>query len=432
MKTLGFVFSCLIALSTNVKAAGGYFSLGYGHISKQTSGAVTAVAGDVYAGASNPAKLTTVGNQFEAGIEFFNPHRRVTRTGATGSSAIYNFSSKSKNSLFLIPEFAYSRQINDKYTIGISAYANGGLNSEYTTTTDIPGTNGNPGACGTKPGNFFLGCDEAGFDLMQLIVAPTIAWEFTPGHSIGVAPLFALQRFEAYGLHAFAPLSQFPTKFTNNGHDIALGAGVRVGWYGEVSPWLSLGVAYSSKIYMQEFDKYKGLFAEGSFDIPENYSIGVAIKPNKEWMIALDVQRIEFSEVKSLGNSLLNSLTPGSPLIGSADGSGFGWQRNQTNYRLGLTYHASPRLTLRAGYAYGQRPNDNDINATSFSMLTPNPIHNASLGLSWKTKRGNQLHVGFEHYFRGEYSGPSALFPGSTESLVPYVNILHIAWTMAL
>ncbi len=424
--------TCLLPISNSAFAGGGYFSLGYGHIAKQTSGAVTAVANDVYAGASNPGKLTTVGNQFEVGVEFFNPHRKVKRTGATGPESAFNFSSNSRNSFFAIPGFAYSKQLSNTVTVGVTAYANGGLNSEYTNTTGIASTNGNSGACGTQPGNFFIGCGAAGFDLSQLIIAPTIAWKVAPSHSIGISPLFAVQRFESFGLQGFAGLSKYPTKFTNNGYDIAFGAGVRVGWYGEITPWLSLGAAYSSKVYMQEFDEYKGLFSEGSFDVPANYSIGAAVRPNEKWMIALDIQRIDFSEVKALGNSVLNSLAPGGPQIGSASGSAFGWQSNQTNYRLGLTYLASKRLTLRAGYAYGKRPNSNKIESTTFSLLTPNPIHQASVGLSWEAKNGNELHVGFEHFFKETLTGPSALFSDARESVTPYVNALHVAWTWHL
>ena len=410
-------------------AGGGYFSLGYGHVGKQTGGAVTALAGDAYAGASNPAKLTTAGDQLELGIEFFNPHRKVERTGTTGPAQIYNFSSTSENSLFLIPDFAYSDQVNDDIAVGIVLYANGGLNSEYKTTTGIAGSNTNPAECGDKPGNFLLGCDEVGFDLTQVIVAPTVAWEFAPGHSLGISPLIAAQRFEAFGFQGFTALSNYPDKLTNNGHELAFGGGVRVGWYGEIKPWLSLGAAYASKIYMQKFEEYKGLLAGGSLDVPANYSIGAALRPNAAWTMALDIQRIDYGEVNALANSVLTSLTPGGPPIGSKSGSAFGWKHNQTNYRVGLTYLASRRLTLRAGYAYGKRPNEEDLDATSLSVLTPNAIHQASLGLSWQTSTGNELHLGFAHFFKDTYRGPSAIFPGARESLKPYVNALHVAWT---
>ncbi|MBV1875271.1 MAG: outer membrane protein transport protein [Cycloclasticus sp.] len=424
--------SLVCIFSSDVFAGGGYFSLGYGHVAKQTAGAVTAVAEDAYAGASNPGKLTAADNQFEIGLEFFNPHRRIERTGATDDASIYNISDNSRNSFFLIPDLAYAHQLNTDVTIGITAYANGGLNSEYPGTTGIPSTNANPDQCGSQPGNFLLGCGEVGFDLSQLIIAPTIAWKVAPGHSLGIAPLFAIQSFEAFGFQGLMESSKYPSKMTNNGHDIAFGAGVRVGWYAELAPWLSLGAAYSSKVYMQEFDKYKGLFAEGSFDIPANYSIGAALRPSDKWVIAVDIQRIAFKDVKSLGNSVQNSLGPDAPLLGSSSGSAFGWDRDQTNYRLGLTYFASQTLTLRAGYAYGKRANDNDIQATTLSLLTPNPEEQFSFGLSWKTQQGNELHVGYERFVKEKYSGPSALFPGARESVTPYVNALHVAYTWPL
>lgn len=420
-------------LSTTASAGGGYFVLGNGPVSWQTAGAVTAVAEDAFAGASNPAKLTAAGYRLDLSMVFLNPNREVKRTRATGSDSIYNFSSRSANSLFLVPELAYSRQVNDKLAIGLTTYANGGLNIELKDTTEIPGSNGNPQACGSKAGNFLLGCGELGFDLSQLIVAPTIAWKIAPRQSIGISPLLTLQGFKAYGLQAFAPNSRYPNKVSNNGYDYAFGAGVRVGWYGEITSWLSLGAAYSSKIYMQDFDKYKGLFAEGSFDVPVNYSLGAAFRPHDNWMVALDIQRIEFRDVKALSNSIRSSiLDPTANPMGSRSGSGFGWQRNQTNYKLGITYRASPQLTLRAGYTYGKRANDNDLDAISFGILASNPIRAGSVGFTWKANKGDELHMGYARISGGNYGGPSALFSGARESVKPYVNALNIAWSHQL
>lgn len=269
-----------------------------------------------------------------------------------------------------------------------------------------------------------------GFDLSQLVIAPTLAWEFAPGESIGISPLIAIQRFKAFGFQAFSPASRYPNKVSNNGYDLAFGGGVRLGWYAEFKPWLSIGAAYSTKIYMQDFDNYKGLFAEGSFDIPANYNIGVALKPHTDWLVAFDIQRIEFGEVKSLGNSVVNSLSnPSANPLGSESGSGFGWQ-NQTTYKLGVAYRATSKLTLRAGFAYGKRPNaDNDINAVSLSVLTPNSLRLGSAGFTWKTAKGNELHMAFARFIRATYSGPSALFPDATESVTPYVNMLSAAWS---
>lgn len=42
-----------------------------------------------------------------------------------------------------------------------------------------------------------------GVDLMQLIVAPTVAYKFNDRHSVGISPLLVFQQFKAYGLQAF-------------------------------------------------------------------------------------------------------------------------------------------------------------------------------------------------------------------------------------
>jgi long-chain fatty acid transport protein len=116
--------------------------------------------------------------------------------------------------------------------------------------------------------------------------------------------------------------------------------------------------------------------------------------------------------------------------MGTSSGSGFGWQNNQTNYRLGFSYIASDQLVLRAGYSYGERPNDNDLDATSFSVMTPNSVHQVSLGLSWQTDQGGAFHLALGHFFKDTYSGPSAIFPGARESVTARVYTLHLAWTV--
>ncbi len=431
------LYFCLLVfgsvISTHAFAGGGYFVLGYGPVSWQTAGAVTAVAQDAFAGASNPGKLTAAGNQLDMSMTFMNPNRKLKRTGATGSDAIYNFSSRSANSLFLIPELAYSRQVNDQLAIGLTSYANGGLNIELNDTAGVPGSNGNVAMCGDKPGNFLLGCGKLGFDLSQFIVAPTVAWTFAPGHSFGISPLLTVQMFKAYGLQAFAPTSRYPTRVSNNGYDYAFGAGVRFGWFGEIKPWLSLGAAYSTKIYMEDFKKYKGLFAEGSFDVPANFSVGAAFKPYDKWLVAIDIQHIKFRDVRALDNSIRASLLdPVANPLGSKSGSGFGWQRNQTNFKLGLIHQVTPNLTLRAGFTYGKRANDSDLDAVTFGVLASNPIRAGTLGFTWKTKKGSELHVGYARISGTNYSGPSALFPGARESVQPYVNAVNVAWSRRL
>lgn len=427
LRTTALVVLSAMTSQTAV-AGGGYFALGYGPIARQMGGATTAVTGDAFAGASNPGKLIAAGDRTDVGIEFFMPSRRAKRSG---SGTPHDFDSTSRQSLFLIPEFAISRQLNNDLAVGLTLYGNGGLSTQYRDDTGVAGTNFNPAACGAAPANILLGCGKAGFDLTQLVLAPTVAWKLNEKHALGISPLIVAQRFEAYGLQAFAPLSKYPNKVTNNGHDVAFGAGVRIGWYGEFNHWLSAGIGYSSRVYMQEFDRYKGLFAEGSFDIPANYSAGVALRPTQKWLVSLDLQRIEFGEVNSLSNGVLNSLIPGGAPQGSAGGSGFNW-RSRNNFRVGVAYDWSPTLTLRGGFAYGKRPNDESINSVTFNLLAPNPHRAYSAGLTWKPKPGHEMHLAMGHFVEQTYRGPSAtagLGIGGTEEVSPHVEMLMFAWS---
>ena len=417
---------CATLASPGALASGGYFVLGYGPYAGQSAGTSTATGFDTFFGASNPAKLSEVGDRLDLGVLVFMPYRRITRTG---SGTPFDFQSKSRNDLFVIPDGGYASRINDRWSWGVTAYANGGLNTEYHGDTGIPNTNNNPGRCGDRPGNFFGGCGEVGFDLLQQVVAPTLSYRFAPGHSFGISPLLAYQQFRAYGLQAFEGASRSPSEVSNQGFESAFGAGVRVGWLGRLRPWLDVGATYATKVYMEDFDDYRGLLAGGNFDIPANFSIGAALK-DENLTLAFDVHRIFFGSVPALGNGVLDTLQdPVGKPRGSKSGSGFNW-RNQTNYRVALTWHATSKLDLRAGFAYSRLAQaDTSVDTASFSMLAPNPQLNLTTGFSYRLHQNTEVHFAYGHYARGEYEGDSAIFPGAREKVEPRVDTIYLGWS---
>ena len=201
-------FALAVALAgaaPGASAAGGYFAMGYGPMARHMAGATTAYAADAFAGASNPAKWLAAGNRVDIGGEFFMPQARIERTG---SNTVYDMTSDSDNEFFVLPEGAISRRIDERLAWGLTIYGNGGLNTEYRGNNGVPGSNLAPGVCNDKPANFLLGCDKLGLDIVQLVAAPGVAYEIMPGHTVGIAPLLTVQRFEAYGFQAFAPFSK--------------------------------------------------------------------------------------------------------------------------------------------------------------------------------------------------------------------------------
>src|SRR3990170_732336 len=314
-------------------ATNGYFAHGYGLKAKGMAGASTAVASDTFGGSVNPAKMVFVGDRIDFGADLFSPRRSASRQGETAFGGFYNGSADSDSRYFLIPEFGYNKLINPNLSLGVTVYGNGGMNTDF--NTPLAGPSFAP-VCGGAPANMLLGCGRLGGDMIQLIVAPTAAFKLNESNALGISPLLVYQRFKVDGLQAFTSISSAGTAVTNVGYDTSTGTGVRVGWMGKLSDTVTLGAAYSPKMKMGKFDKYRGLFAEqGGFDIPENYNVGIAVKATPRVTVAFDIQQINYSDVKSIANGVTNSLSapPANPL-GSANGSGFNW-RDQPAFKLG-------------------------------------------------------------------------------------------------
>ena len=425
-------------------ATNGYFSHGYGMKAKGMGGASTAMAIDTFGGANNPASMVWAGNRLDIGVDLFMPERSASRQGSNGAfspTGQYDGVSESGSNSFLIPEFGYNKLINPDLSLGVTVYGNGGMNTDFD-----PGLNGGAGApafapsCAGAPANILFGCGKLGVDLMQLIIAPTASYKINANNSIGVSPLLGYQRFKVDGLQAFDEMgfSSSPGNVTNKGYDSSTGWGARIGWLGKLSDTVTLGAAYSTKMKMGKFDKYKGLFAEGGgFDIPENYNIGLAVKATPETTVAFDIQQINYSKVKSIANAVSNSLVaPPADGLGSTNGSGFGW-RDQTVYKLGVEYEYSNSLVLRAGYNYGKSPVRNDsINDVTFNILAPGVVEqHLTLGTTWTMDNKSELTVSYMHAFSNSVTGPSVtslLGVGGTETLQMSQNAIGVAYSIKL
>jgi len=422
------------------QATDGYFPHGHGMKAKGMGGASMAMTSDALAGADNPAAMAFVGNRLDLGVDWFRPDRSAKREGSAGGTGALDGSAEGNETQnFWVPEFGYNRMLRPDLSLGISVVAHGGMNTDYS------GGQLDQGICqGGAPNgvrvNLLCGTGNLGVDLAQLVFAPTVAYRFAPGHSLGVAPLIGYQRFKAYGLDAFKPISSDPDNLTNRGYDDAWGAGLRVGYYGRVTPALAVGAAYATKMDMQKFDKYRGLFAEqGDFDIPENYGFGVAFSVTPKVMIAADYMRINYSKVASVGNPSNQPgcapTFPAGPGVGAgclgASGSsiGFGWQ-DVNVFKLGLEYHWDSQLVLRAGY----NKSDNPIQArdVTFNILAPGVIEeHLTLGFTYSLSRSSEITLAYMHAFENSVSGPATnpyFNVGGTETLTMSEDSLGIAW----
>ncbi len=359
-------------LATSAFATNGYFSHGYGMTAKGMGGAATAVTKDTFGGANNPATMVWVGNRYDVGVDAFSPDRSAGNPGGTLSAQ----GNSSDNELFGIPEFGYNKMLNDKLSFGVTVYGNGGMNTDYPTVSGS---------------NIFGGNSALGVDLTQLIIAPTLSYKVSNQTSIGISPLWGYQTFAASGLDGFAVISSSPANLTNNGKDDANGFGARVGVYTKVNDTVSVGAAYSTKIDMSKWDKYKGLFAEqGDFDVPENWNIGISFTPNNNVTVAFDYQKISYGGVRATANPSTNTDS-----LGTDAGRGFGWSDIDV-MKLGVEYKYNPNMILRAGYSHGDHPmGARDV---TFNILAPAVIEDhITLGMTYNPDKNSEIVASYVH-----------------------------------
>jgi long-chain fatty acid transport protein len=381
-----FATACVAAFPA--QATNGYFLPGFGIRAEGMGGVGIAYGTDTLSTAANPANAVKIGKRGDIGFAIFNPERHASVGTDAGGASPFGFHGdvESDAKYFIMPEMGFSMPVSDKLHFSLAVVGNGGMNTTY-------------------PENFFSFMDsqpprdeKVGVDMMQLLVPITAAYKVNDSHALGVSLVLAETRFRAYGLQAFQvfdkgfTITADPDHLTNKGYDYSYGAGVKVGWLGDfLDDRLSVGLSYASRSYMTEFDEYAGLFAEqGDFDIPENYGIGIAIKPVRNLVLAADVTRINYSDIASVGNPGMStpigpggvpSIPDSSKELGNDDGMGFGWE-DQTVYKVGVQYGMNNRLQLRAGYNYGKSPIPD--NMVTFNLLAPATVEkHYSVGFSY-------------------------------------------------
>jgi long-chain fatty acid transport protein len=397
----------LICASSPALATDGYFQNGYGMKSIGMGGTADALTEGGMNGASNPATASFADTQVDLGLYLFFPSRSASRTdNAFG----LNGSAQSRGNIFEIPEFGSAYAINDRVTVGLTLYGNGGIATAYP-SGEIP-----VGHCGPNApaSNLLCGPGKLGVSLNQFVIAPTLSYKISPTFSIGVAPQILVQQFTGYGLQAFAGFSAAPGNLTDRGFSYSYGGGVRVGAFWEPTPLIAFGLDYQTPIYATQFHSYTGLFA-GPFDVPGNLSFGVALHPSSRLTLAADYERIFYGDIAAIANSPASMA-----LLGTPNGPGFGWHSINV-FKAGIEYALTPALTLRAGYNHSGNPISSS-NVT-FNILAPAVVeHQVSVGATYNVTHWTQLTVAYTHAFQNTLSG-------STSPLLPGGGTDHITLT---
>ncbi len=483
---LAIALAAALAAPTATLATNGYFAHGWGTKSKAMAGVAAALPQDTLVAATNPAGMAFVGNGLDLGVSFFSPSSRGYEANGDFSTDAMGFPTApfitpgtydSDKDLFYIPSFGYNRELDSSHTIGVSIFGNGGMNTRY---TDRPvfenfaafpnqlavqdpsqapaGTIASPTGLlfmstpqglvpvtgpadapnNANPNGIFTATTPTGVDLNQLFIEVPYTLKLGDGRqSIAIAPVFAIQRFKAYGLEPFRQLSINPDKVTNNGYEYTYGAGAHVGWYGELSDRLALGASYRTTVWMSKLDDYAGLFADdGEFDIPAMFNAGLAYKVQPNVTLAVDYQHIFYDEVSAIANAndldITQCQAPGAKpafCLGGGSGLGFGWD-SMDILKLGVRWDQSAKLKLYGGVSYNSDPFKTDTQGL-FNILAPAVVRwHVSVGATYAYSPKDEINIAFTYVPKETFDGTSpTITSAQSGSLYMEQKDLEVSWT---
>ncbi len=425
------VASCTLVLSGTAFATNGYFTHGLGTKNKALAGAGTASATEAMSMANNPAAAVMLGSAAEAGLSIFSPRRSYKTTqsqlnGQLGSFTVGPDSIDSKNEYFPIPYMAGIWELSETSVFGAAFYGRGGMNTEFqggsaTFDPDGPG----PGGTVTLPGPF--GAGDLGVDLIQAFIDLTYSFK-TGSLNWGITGMLAAQSFEVKGMGNFAGFTQtfaksggteLPKDLSNNGSSWSFGYGLKGGVIWEATETINLGLSYQTQTYMTKIDDYSDLLAEGGqFDIPGSARAGVSWQVNDSITLHLDGERIWYSDIDSIANSIsgiVNCPTAGfggtdtSYCLGGSNGIGFGWD-DMDIIKVGAEWDLHNSWVLRGGYSWSDQPiSDKEL---LVNILAPGIMEqHITFGFTRKMANDRELSLSFMWAPENKVSGANSFDP---------------------
>ncbi len=415
---------CQIALATN-----GYFPHGLGTKNKAMAGAGMAMPEDAIAVVNNPAVAAFLGDKMNVGLSFFIPRRSYTtfEAGSNGENNAFTMGPAdidSGDDLYVIPEIALNRQLENNSAFAIAFYMRAGIGTSYvggSATFDPDG--GGPLGVSSSPGTF--GDGDTKFELSQGFL--DIAWARQWGErtSFGVSAVLAAQSLKVAGLGGLAKYTQtfaasnstdLPDNLSGNGRDLNYGVGIKLGLHRLVGMHYSFGLMFQSEINIGSSGDYTDLLVGGDLDIPAWFRAGLSWLPNDRFSLHFDTQQILYSKIDALANSFSNiNACPTSGLggtdlsscLGGSKGPGFGW-KDVPVYSLGSSWKMSDKWTLLAGISISNQPTP--INENSFNTLLINTTEtHYTAGFSRKLGNGHELNLAFMYTEEESIEHPSQL-----------------------
>ena len=170
--------------------------------------------------------------------------------------------------------------------------------------------------------------------------APGFEHQFGEGGVLGVSAIIAYQRYSAASLGLTAARTRDENPWVSNlfapQQESTYGTGVRLALHQEVVEGFAVDAGYQSRINMEEFDAYRGVYSQAAdLDIPARARLGLAFQASERSWLNIAIERVMYSDISAFPSRYLPNRFLS--LLGDSTSPTFNWE-DLTVYSVGYTW----------------------------------------------------------------------------------------------
>jgi hypothetical protein len=245
--------------------------------------------------------------------------------------------------------------------------------------------------------------------LRQEIFSPGVIAQSRFGQ-VELGAVFAYQRFASWDFGAFSATEVGLGVLDGHGGqtESSFGQGVRVGLDGRINSVLGYEFGYRSKIDMDAFNSYRGVYAQpGDFDLPASISARLGARLTERTTFSLGIEQIQYSDIDTF-------ISPAMPnrflaLLGDGTSPEFRW-RDLTIYSAEWRWQPDDANAFAVRYSTRQQPSPG---SAALRRALASEYTDANFAVSYARRLLPGLHLGFS----ASYS-PSTYFLGYSDPFV--------------
>lgn len=262
------------------------------------------------------------------------------------------------------------------------------------------------------------------------IFAPGFEQDLGKGGVLGVAAVIAYQRYSAasLGLTAASTLDDspwIPGTFSPQ-YESGYGTGVRLALRQEVIQGIAVDAEYQSRIDMEEFAAYRGVYAEpADLDIPARASLGLAFQASERSWLNVSIERVMYSEISAFPSRYLPARFLS--LLGDSTSPSFSWE-DLTVYTVGYSWSDGADQQWHIDLSTRTQPSPT---SKQLSRVIEGDLASSAVLVGYSRRTGERSRLAFNAaYAPSEFAFGGSVLGVTTEELDQQIEV-EAMWSLS-